>query len=170
MENRPILPESSEASQPQTTPILVETVGGEPRFNLIGAILGGLVGGLLAAGLWGAFVAVTNIQFGLVGILVGFIVGYGVRLGGRGANVGFGVIAALFALGATVLGNIFVVANFVGRTRGESLLETFAPSELPFVMSAFTRSFEFQDLLFYGLAVYIAFNAASREGTRGIRS
>jgi hypothetical protein len=167
MENRPTLPESS---HPQTAPMLVETVGAEPHFNLIGAILGGLVGGLIAAVLWGAFVAITNIQFGLVGIIVGFIVGYGVRLGGRGANLGLGVIAALFALGATVLGNIFVIANFVGRTRGNSLLETFSPSELPFVISAFTRSFEFQDLLFYGLAVYIAFSAASRDGVQGIRS
>lgn len=167
MENRPILPESS---QPQPTPLLVETVGGEPRFNLIGAILGGAVAAVIAAALWGAFVAFTGIQFGIIGIVVGFIVGYGVLLGGRGANLGFGVLAALFAVVATVSGNILVAASRVSTIRRIPFIELFSPSEFPFVWTSFIRNFEVVDLLFYGLALYGAFSAASREGAQGVRS
>ncbi len=165
MENRPILPQSA-----QTTPVLVETVGGEPRYNLVGAIVGGAIAALAAAALWGAFVAFTGLQIGFIGIVVGFIVGVGVKLGGRGANLAFGVVAAIFALGATVLGNMLVAASRVSTIIGVSFLEVFSPGNFSFVLNAFTRSFEVVDLLFYGLAVYGAFSAASREGARGIRS
>jgi hypothetical protein len=165
MENRPIVPPPS-----QTPPPLVETVGGEPRFNIIGALLGGAVGALVAAGLWGAIVAITGWQVGLLAIGVGIIVGIAVRVGGRGVNLLHGVIAAIFALGGTVLGNLFAVASDVMRIRGISLAEVFSPSELSFVTTIFTRNFEMIDLLFYGLAIYTAFSAASREGAQGVRS
>jgi len=166
MENRPTLPEPS-----QPPPLLVETVGGEPRFNTIGAILGGAVGAILSAALWAVIVSVTNTQFGLFAIGVGLIVGVAVRFGGRGATLVHGGIAALFALVGTVLGNIFTVASVVGTIRGVPILEMLtSPDEISFVMSSFTRTFEVIDLLFYGLAVYTAFSTASREETRRVRS
>jgi hypothetical protein len=165
MENRPILPEPSQTPSP-----LVETVGGESRTNIIGAIVAGALGAVISAAIWGAIVAFTGWQVGFLAIGVGIIVGAAVRFGGRGANFIFGVIAALFALGGTVLGNFFAVAEFVSQFRGLTFFEMFSPDEIPFVINGFTRNFEIIDLLFYGLAVYTAFNAASREGAQGVRS
>lgn len=146
MENRPIVPEPS-----ATPPSLVETVGDEPRTNVVGALIGGFIASVIAAALCGVLVALMGWQVGYFAIGVGIIVGIGVRTGGRGVNFLHGIIAALFALGGTILGNIFAIASEVSRIRGVSFLEMFSPSEFSFVMNVFSRSFEPIDLIFYDL-------------------
>jgi hypothetical protein len=83
-------------------------------------ILGGFVGGLIAAGLatavWYGVVAATQYQVGLVAIAVGFIVGYGVVLGAnRRGSVLLVAISVILTVLALVISEYLIVAHFVGQ-------------------------------------------------------
>lgn len=165
MENRPIVPPTS-----QPPPPLVETVGGESRIRIIPAIVAGAASAFIAAVMWAAIVSITGWQIGFFAIGVGLIVGVAVRRVGNGASMALGVIAAIFALVGTLLGDFFAVATVISKFRGVGILEMFTADELPFALNGFTRAFDVINFLFYGLAVYTAFNAAGREGAQGVRS
>jgi hypothetical protein len=84
--------------------------------NIIGGFVGGLVAAALATAVWYGVVANTQYQIGLVAIAVGFIVGYGVVLGAnRRVSVILVPISVILTLLALVISEYLIVAHFVGQ-------------------------------------------------------
>lgn len=115
------------------------------------AVLGGVVGGIVGAGIYYAVLAVTGYEIGLVAIVVGLLVGFGVRWGSGGiGGRGYQVLAAAITYVAIVSTYVpFFVEEF--RKQGEAA-ET-APVEPEVEVTAGT--------FVLGLAAVILFVLAS---------
>ena len=81
--------------------------------SFLPALLGGVVGSLLGAGIFAAIAVVAGVRVGYVAVLVGFLTGAGVRIGARGAFApGLKRLAAGLAVGGIVASKYMVFAHF----------------------------------------------------------
>lgn len=131
--------------------------------NLPLGLLGGLVGMLIAAGLWAAITVITEYQIGYMAIGVGFLVGMGVRYLGKGLNQSFGLCGAGLSLTGCLLGNLLVVLILVSRDLGVPFMELVELLDVSIVIDIYKETFEVIDLLFYGLAIYTGYRVSFRE-------
>jgi hypothetical protein len=131
--------------------------------NLPLGLLGGLVGMIIAAGLWAAITVITEYQIGYMAIGVGFLVGLGVRYLGKGLNQSFGLCGAGLSLAGCLLGNLLVVLILVSRDLGMPFMELVELLNVSIVIDIYKETFEVIDLLFYGLAIYTGYRVSFRE-------
>jgi hypothetical protein len=133
--------------------------------NILGGFVGGLVAAALATAVWYGVVATTQYQIGLVAIAVGFIVGYGVVFGAnRRGSVILVPISVIFTLLALVISEYLIVAHFVGQAMAEEglTIELLQPPDV--VISVVMESLQ-QDpltLAFWAIALFQAFAIPSR--------
>ena len=100
---------------------------GSPLGRAARAVLGGIVGGIVGAGIYYAVLAVTGYEIGLVAIVVGLLVGFGVRWGSGGiGGRGYQVLAAAITYVAIVS---TYVPFFVEEARKQSEAVETAPVE-----------------------------------------
>jgi hypothetical protein len=112
---------------------------------MIGAFIGGLVGGVIGAGIWAAIVYFTGFEIGIVAWGIGLLVGFGalVLSGGRAGAAG-GVIAAVLALGAVLLGKVLVVMVHFGDAAitMQSVTQTLSPFDALWAFLAVGTAFQ----------------------------
>ena len=129
------------------------------NINYLNAVLGGLIGGLLAAGIWWGFTIVTNFQIGLVAVLIGWAVGKGVvtMTGGKRAR-SLQFISLAITLVSYSLATYWVTRTFVMRYIAENGLAgglPFFPEPAVFV-STVTAGIEIWDIVFLAIALWQA--------------
>ncbi len=152
---------------PPSSPV-IEPV--ETESNLLLGLIGGGFAMLVSAIVWGAVTYFTEYQIGWMAIGVGFLVGIAVRFFGKGRSALFGVVSAALSLLGCVLGNLMFYSGVIAREVGVSFFKTFfflltTPSAL---VEVFTLAFNFMDLLFYGLAAWVGYNAATDRRQRKV--
>jgi hypothetical protein len=127
------------------------------------AIVGGLAATVVSAAFWGAIPYFADFQVGLMATGLGLVVGLAVRFFGGGRSVPFGLVAAVLALLGVLLGNLIFFTGAIAREESVGFLEVFVflVTNPGVVVDLFAATFEVIDVLFYGLAVYIAFRTAS---------
>ena len=133
--------------------------------NLLGGVLGGAVGAVLATAVWYGVVAITNWQIGLVAIAVGFIVGQGTLLGaaGRGSillvpiSLGF----TLLALGASE----YLIAHYFLEAEG-LLFDIVQPPDVMLELVKLSLESDPLTLVFWAIAGYQAVVIPMRSVTR----
>lgn len=127
------------------------------------AIVGGLAATLVGAVVWGAITYFADFQVGLMATALGLVVGLAVRFFGGGRSVAFGVLAAVLALLGVFLGNLIFFTGAIAREESVGFLEVLVVllANPGVIVNLFAATFEVIDVLFYGLAVYIAFRTAS---------
>jgi hypothetical protein len=145
-------PAAAQPPAPSFEPVL----GAES--SLLGGVVGGLVGAVLASALWFGVVAITNWQIGLVAIVVGFVVGKAVVFGagGRG-SIPLVAVSAVFTLAALVVSEYLVIYHFISQEFGtEGLISVIQPVD--FVVSVAVESVQADPvtLLFWGIALFQA--------------
>ena len=123
---------------------------------LLGAI-GGLVTAAIGAGLWATITVLTEYQIGWMAVGIGFLVGHAVRLTGKGVHPSFGIMAAFLACLGCLAGNIVSTCIFVSLQESIPLGEVLAQLNPPLVMELMAATFSMVDLLFYGFAIYFAY-------------
>lgn len=114
------------------------------------AVVFGAVAAAIGAGVWAGIAYLTNYQIGWIAIGVGFLAGLGVRVGGRGAGVPFGIVGALLAALGVGMGNLGMVLLHMNRE--------FHTIDIGIAMEVLKQSTGFMDVLFYGLAVWTGWN------------
>jgi hypothetical protein len=149
--------------------------------NLVGGLLGGAVGAVIATGLWYGVVVATNWQVGLVAIAVGFIVGQGVVLGAMNrASILLVPISLGLTLVALVASEYLIAVHFwdqaiaeIAAEMGVSLQQAASLAELAGVAPSspidhVRLSLEADPitLLFWAIAGYEAFIIPMRAATR----
>jgi hypothetical protein len=140
-----------------------QTIGNpdeQPR--LLFGLIGGFLGMLISAAIWGVITYLTNYQIGWMAIGVGFVVGFAVKWFGRGNSVLYGLIAAVLALIGCVLGNLLFYCGIIAREYGMDFIEVLAlviadPGGIIVLLKA---GFQFMDLVFYAIALYVGFRTA----------
>jgi hypothetical protein len=130
--------------------------------NLILGLIGGGVAMLISAVLWGVITYVTELQISLMSIGVGLFVGVAIQKLGKGKTLVYGISGAVLSLFGCLLGNLFFYSGILAREWEVSFFEVlFAFVTQPdFIVEIFTVAFDFRDLIFYALAIYIGFRAA----------
>lgn len=133
--------------------------------DIIGGFVGGLLAAVLATVVWYGVVANTQYQIGLVAIAVGFLVGYGVVLGAnRRVSVILVPISVVLTLLALVISEYLIVAHFVGQGLAAEgvTLQVLQPPDL--VISVVTDSLQADPLTlaFWAIALFQAFAIPSR--------
>jgi hypothetical protein len=139
--------------------------------NLLGGILLGALGAVVATVLWILVVVITEYQLGIVAIAVGFIVGWATLFGAsRKRSVLLAILSAVFTLLAMALSEYFIVRHFAiqqlaaeGYTGDVAL---FLP--LADIIDIITESLGENPttLLFWAIALFEAFVIPFRGGTR----
>jgi hypothetical protein len=82
--------------------------------NVLGGLIGGISGAMIATLLWFGFVVLTHFQVGLIAVAVGAIVGYGVILGAGGrASFSLIPISLVLALMALVVSEYLIDIRLV---------------------------------------------------------
>jgi hypothetical protein len=101
-------------------------VAGEPRGRRFTVILfGGLLIAFLAAVAWAVICVVFDLPPALASIAVGFVEGRTIRTMAQSSALRFGILAALLALVASLLGNLFVLSALGSPLLGMSAVEAF---------------------------------------------
>jgi hypothetical protein len=131
--------------------------------NWRAAMLAGTTTAVLCAAAWAALTYATNTQFGIVAIAVGAVIGVSVRHFGKGVETKFGVLGAVLAIAAILLGNILTVIGFASKELNQSFFSTlvaFDWAAAPRVLAAFMGPMDF---LFYGIAIYEGYRFSFRS-------
>lgn len=120
--------------------------------RLIGGIGLGSAGALLGAVIWAVIVVKAGFESGMIALLVGALVGGGVSLGSqRARGLQLQIIAACIALIGYACGKVIIsvwmVTSFVGG---------FSLELIPDFTQVFMASLGFWDLLWAGIAAYMA--------------
>jgi hypothetical protein len=151
-----------------TTQSAIEQLDDQP--NLLMGLIGGVIAMLVSSIVWGAISYFTEYQIGWMAIGVGFLVGIAIKFFGRGKSLTFGISGALLALTGCLLGNLLFYAGVIATEQSVSFLEVFfllllSPAA---AIEVFTIAFDFMDILFYALAVYVGFSTAMdiKRGSR----
>ena len=87
-------------------------------------------------------------------IAIGFLVGYSVRALGRGVEVIFGYVGAVFALLGCLEGNLLSSVGFISIQESMSYFEVLSRLHLEIIIDIYKETFSPIDLLFYGIAIY----------------
>ena len=134
--------------------------------NLSAAIICGLIVGILCSLLWGLITVATEVQIGLVAVGIGAAVGMTIRFVGRGIDQIFGVWGAIIAGISVFLGNIFSILGFVSKYQDINFFDTILYFDYSLLPNIFGESFNFMDLVFYGIAIYEGFRFSFRQITQ----
>jgi hypothetical protein len=149
----------NETMVPESAPAITEL---DYDSNLILGLVGGGIAMLISAMLWGVITYVTELQISWMAIGVGLFVGVAIQKLGKGKTLIYGLSGAVLSLVGCLLGNLFFYSGILAREWEVSFFDvlfTFA-TQPDFITEIFTVAFDFRDLLFYGLAIYIGFRAA----------
>lgn len=130
--------------------------------NLGGAIVAGIITGLIGAILWGTITVMTGYQIGYMAIGIGFGVGYVIRMVGKGVDEYFGYWGAGIALLSVILGNILSIFGFIGKLENMSIVDVMLQLDYTLLPEIMQESFSIIDLLFYGFALYGGYKYAFR--------
>jgi hypothetical protein len=127
--------------------------------NLVGGVIGGVAGAMIATLLWFGFVVLTRFEVGLVAIAVGAIVGYGVVLGAGGrasfALIPISLALTLVALLASEYLIVLRIGNEVAAQFGQTLDS--AISTDPVTLIRLGIEGDPLSLVFWAIALFEAF-------------
>ena len=143
----------------------LEVLKGEQNLPL--AVIGALIASIIGAVIWAVITGITEYQIGWMAVGVGFLVGKAVGRFGKGIDNIYGIIGAGFSLFGCLSGNLLTVAYFASVQEGVSLPLVIlgmiiSPS---IVFSVIKETFNFMDILFYGLALYEGYKFSFRKIT-----
>jgi hypothetical protein len=124
------------------------------RQNFRAAIPAGLIGALLGAVVWAAFVYFTHVKLGAVAIFVGLLVGNTIRFAGQGVDQGFGAFGAACAAFSWVLGTLLCDVAFLAHNSGMTLGATLGQLGLAGTMSLGIKRATLMDIFFLGITLW----------------
>lgn len=127
--------------------------------NYLGAVGGGVIGGMLAALVWWGFVVLTNIQFGLVAVIIGVAVGKGVViLSGNKKAQSLQLISVGLSIVSYAMATYWVSRTFANRYFVEQGMNISWPMfpPLDFFFEVVISGSELFDLIFLGIVVFQA--------------
>ena len=127
------------------------------------ALIGGLLITATAAAGWAFITAMTGYQGVYLALGVGVLVGIAVRFFGAGIKQIFGILAALLALTGSLLGYYLSQNGFLEELQLARIMGIPDYLDQELMLNSMRDSFVPLDLVFYGLAVLLAYFIAIRR-------
>jgi len=131
--------------------------------NLVMGTLAGFIAAVAGASIWAGVTVMTEYQIGWMAIGIGLLIGFAVRFTGKGINPTYGVVSGALALLGCVLGNVLTITYYVAVNQEMAYMDILTQLNYPIIVEMLTATFEFIDVLFYGLAVYFGYKYAFRQ-------
>ncbi|MCP4292919.1 MAG: hypothetical protein GY780_13925 [bacterium] len=140
--------------------ILHDSIGEQSQnINYLGALSGGIIGGLITALLWWGFVTLTHFQIGIVAIIIGWGTGKGVAVfSGNKRSLGLQLMSIGLTLISYGMATYWVSRTFVHHYFAEnSMAGTLPLFPTPALfMDVVGTGFQAFDLIFLGIALWQA--------------
>ncbi len=130
-------------------------------YALIGGGLAAVIGGII----WSLITVATNYQIGYMAIGVGLLVGHSVGFFGAGIDKKFGVLGAVLSLLGCIIGNFLSQVGFIAQSESMGYFEVISYLTFPLIKNIMLESFNFMDVLFYGIALFEGYKFAFRKVT-----
>jgi antitoxin component YwqK of YwqJK toxin-antitoxin module len=127
------------------------------------ALIGGLLVGVVVSLGWALITYTTGYQGAYMALGVGLLIGFSVRYFGAGIKRIFGVLAALLTLVGSLLGYYLSQAGFPQEVKLAAMIGVLHYLNPDLMLNTMRDSFVPLDLLFYGLAVVLAYLLAIRR-------
>ncbi len=162
-ENNSTTDPSVEISEPQLQ-MALEALRSEQ--NLPAGVIAGFLAALAGAGIWALITALTEYQIGWMAIGVGFLVGFAVRMAGKGVEPLYGIIGAALSLVGCVLGNLLTMTYFIAANEAVSFVDALGQLDLNLAIEIMVLTFDYMDIVFYGIALYFGYRYAFRQITQ----
>lgn len=158
---------AAEPAEPQFDPAKIEALMEELKLqqNFVTASFAGAVAAAAGAIVWAIVTAVTKYQIGYMAIGIGFLVGIAVRYFGKGLSKRFGLLSAALALLGCLAGNLLAICIMLAYEVDVPLMEILGSLNGELIAAILQDTFSPMDLLFYGIAVYAAYQTAFRRLT-----
>ncbi len=134
--------------------------------HLVLGAMGGIIAGLIGAMIWAVITLKTGAQIGYIAIGVGFLVGYAIKVLGKGYTPVFGVVGAILAGLAVLLGNYFSVIGFVAQLNELAFIDALKDTTLSTAIELMKDSFAPMDLLFYAIAIWAGWQYSFKHLTQ----
>ncbi len=134
--------------------------------NLPAGVIAGFLAALAGAGIWALITALTEYQIGWMAIGVGFLVGFAVRMAGKGIEPLYGIIGAALSLVGCVLGNLLTMTYFIAANEAVSFVDALGQLDLNLAIEILVLTFDYMDIVFYGIALYFGYRYAFRQMTQ----
>jgi len=131
--------------------------------NLVMGTLAGLVASVAGASIWAGVTVMTEYQIGWMAIGIGLMIGFAVRFTGKGISPTYGIVGGALALLGCVLGNVLTITYYVAVNQEMAYMDILTQLNYPIIAEMLTATFEFIDVLFYGLAMYFGYKYAFRQ-------
>jgi hypothetical protein len=131
--------------------------------NLPLGLIAGIGTGIIGAILWGAITVATEYQIGYMALAIGAGVGYSVGYVGKGIDQIFGIMSAVIALLSCILGNFLSTIGFIANSENLGYWETLIRFDYSYFPAVMKETFNFMDLLFYGIAIYESYRFSFRK-------
>jgi hypothetical protein len=133
--------------------------------NLGKAIIFGVIAGLAGAILWALISYYTGYQIGYMAIGIGALVGFTVKYFGKGFEQSFAYTGATISLISCLLGNLLTVAAFAAKEFNIGIFSLLGALNFSLTVNVMVETFNFIDILFYGIAIYEGFRFATNKYT-----
>ncbi|MEW7278465.1 hypothetical protein ABW636_07705 [Aquimarina sp. 2201CG1-2-11] len=130
-------------------------------FGLISGIITGIIGAIL----WGVISLATGYQIGYMALAIGAAVGLSIRFTGKGVDQIFGISGAVISILSCLLGNFFSIIGYLAHQENLGYLETLVLFDYSLLPAILQETFNFMDLLFYGIAGAQGYKLAFRTFT-----
>ncbi|GAA1356623.1 hypothetical protein [Streptomyces beijiangensis] len=155
------------APQPETFGYPAAPVGAAPvaapvrrTDNLAGGLLTAFAVAVVAAGVYGGIAGALEREIGYAAVGVGFVIALAAcKVGGR--SVWLFVVSAVFALGATYLGQLLEIAIIVTKHTDESVTDLFT-GHFGALTDTWKEAQDFMGYLFLALSVVGAYSGAKK--------
>lgn len=129
--------------------------------NLILSILLGVLAAFVGGLIWAeTAVIIDDHRYAYMAIPVGIVVGLTVRFVGKGADYRFGLNAAILVILGCIFGNLFSVVVWIVEHFNIGYIETIAAFDPDFLIGLLKDRFEYVDIAFYLVAVFIGYKSA----------
>ena len=117
---------------------------------------------MIGAILWAIVAYVSHMNIGFIAIAIGFLSGYGVRFLGKGIDIQFAVVGAVWAGLGVAVGQILAVCVFAAKEYQMSLLTIIGDLDFATMKEMLLVDFGPMDILFYCIALWAGFKYAKR--------
>jgi hypothetical protein len=156
--------ESSQEIPEQQLQMALATLRSEQ--NLPAGIVAGLVAALGGSAIWALTTVLAEYQIGWMAIGVGLVVGFSVRMAGKGIEPIFGAIGAVLSLIGCLIGNLLTMTYFFAVNEEVAFFDALGQLNLDLAIEIMVVTFDYMDIVFYGIAVYFGYKYAFRQVTQ----
>lgn len=141
----------------------IEELRAQQNFPL--GLIAGIIASIVCVFIWTLITVLTKYQITYMAIGVGFAVGFSIQKLGKGITPVYGILGALLALLTCFIGNFLSSVCLIADELNYGYSEMFSSLDVDTSILVIKETFQFMDILFYGIAIYTGYVCSIKSDT-----